>query len=87
MRIQPGMVAGWLTKGVPALEPIDVPVDLEIMSARMNFQGLPIIELLVRSDSFDGENGLTFELAKTWTATFRRKSPAAAGGKDARKGT
>jgi hypothetical protein len=89
MKIQPAFVAGLLkggwTRGYDSVEPTNVPKDLEVLSARMNFSAEPVLELLVRSSEFEGSDAATLDTAAPWSATFRRTaSPPAREGKDAK---
>ena len=86
LQVSPFFVEQWLREGTDAFDPVDAPKDIEVLSARMNFSGQPIIELLVKSEKWDGADTDTFETAKPWNVVFRRRAAAAAaGGRDAGK--
>ena len=72
LKAQPALVEMVLRKGFDAIEPVDSPKDLELVSCRMNFSGHPMVELLVKSTDFDGSDTDTFETAKPWVLEFRR---------------
>lgn len=78
VKCTPALVESILRRGIASVEPVDVPQDLELVSVRMNFSGHPIIEILVKSDQFDGSGTETFDNAKAWSIVFRRKAPTSA---------